>query len=120
MHYAEASTDLLHFDSLTAESLLHSSTEKDLQRLHRLSSSNRFNSRRKAGEKEDGGSESGGGGGTHWNSQNHEKKKLKPHIQSQTGSVIIDVGGIAHHVKVKNFTQQVSETRTKSFIVFEP
>ena len=82
MHYAEAATELLHFDSLTAESVLLSSTDEDLQRIQS------------------------------WSEQTkalREAAKKKPYIQSKTGSVIIDVGGIAHHVKVKNFTQQVTK-----------
>ena len=80
MHYAEAATDLLHFDSLTAESVLLSSTDEDLQRIQS------------------------------WSDQTKvmREAKKKPYIQSQTGSVIIDVGGISHHVKVKNFIQQVT------------
>ena len=32
----------------------------------------------------------------------------KPYyIQSKTGNVVIDVGGIPHHVKMKNFRQKV-------------
>ena len=92
MHYAEAATDLLHFDSLTAESVLLSSTDEDLQRIQSW-------------------------GGQKRSLEPHEAKK--PYIQSQTGSVIIDVGGIPHHVKVKNFTQQVRTSRTHQLINLE-